>query len=97
MYVHSGIINEEIGFHTIGNSTSLSALGSIFERFWGNHARWYGSHILDRTQWVNINIPIQGLELLGFIHVRTYQQRDGLSHYQNLTSLSVSGSILKDF
>ena len=30
MCVHSGIINEEIGFHTIGNSTSLSALGSIF-------------------------------------------------------------------
>ena len=36
MYVHSGIINEEIGFHTIGNSTSLSALGSIFLKdfFW---------------------------------------------------------------
>jgi hypothetical protein len=34
MYVHSGIVNEEIGFHTIGNLTSLSALGSIFfERF----------------------------------------------------------------
>jgi hypothetical protein len=34
MYVHSGIVNEEIGFHTIGNSTSLSALGSILKDFW---------------------------------------------------------------
>jgi hypothetical protein len=29
--------------------------------------------------------------------LRTSRQRDGLSHYQNLTSLSASGSILKDF
>jgi hypothetical protein len=34
MYVHSGIVNKEIGFHTIGNSTSLSALGSILKIFW---------------------------------------------------------------
>ena len=33
MYVHSGIINEEIGFHTIRNLTSLSALGSILKDF----------------------------------------------------------------
>ena len=31
------------------------------------------------------------------LRVRTYQRRDGLSHYQNLTSLSAFGSILKDF
>ena len=67
MYVHSGIINEEIGFHTIGNSKSLSALGSIFFLkdffFLRNHVRWYGSRILGRTRWVNIYIPI-----LGFMH-----------------------------
>jgi hypothetical protein len=34
MYVHSRFVNEEIGFHTIGNSTSLSALGSILKDFW---------------------------------------------------------------
>ena len=34
---------------------------------------------------------------LGLTHVWTYQRRDGLSHYQNLTSLSAFGSILKDF
>jgi hypothetical protein len=34
MYAHSGIVNKEIGFHTIGNLTSLSALGSILEDFW---------------------------------------------------------------
>jgi hypothetical protein len=34
MYVHSGIVNKEIGFHTIGNSTSLSALSSILKDFW---------------------------------------------------------------
>jgi hypothetical protein len=34
MYVHSGIVNQEIGFHTTGNSTSLSASGSILKIFW---------------------------------------------------------------
>jgi hypothetical protein len=34
MYVHDGIVNKEIGFHTIGNSTSLSALGPILKIFW---------------------------------------------------------------
>jgi hypothetical protein len=34
MYVHSGIVNKEIGFRTIGNSTGLSALGSILKDFW---------------------------------------------------------------
>jgi hypothetical protein len=34
MYVNNGIVNKEIGFHTIGNSTSLSALGSILKDFW---------------------------------------------------------------
>jgi hypothetical protein len=33
MYVHSGVVDKEIGFHTIGNSTSLSALGSILKDF----------------------------------------------------------------
>jgi hypothetical protein len=33
MYVHNGIVNKEIGFHTIGNSTSLSAPGSILKNF----------------------------------------------------------------
>jgi hypothetical protein len=27
-------VNKEIGFHTIGNSTSLSAFGSILKFFW---------------------------------------------------------------
>jgi hypothetical protein len=35
MYVHNGIVNKEIGFHTIGNSTSLSAPGSILKDFLG--------------------------------------------------------------
>jgi hypothetical protein len=33
MYVHGGVVNKEIGFHTIGNSTSLSAFGSILKKF----------------------------------------------------------------
>ena len=33
MYVHSGLIDKEIDFHTIENSTSLSALGSILKDF----------------------------------------------------------------
>ena len=36
-------------------------------------------------------------EFLGSTHAWTHQRRDGLSHYQNLTSLSASGSILKIF
>jgi hypothetical protein len=34
---------------------------------------------------------------LGLTYVWTCQRRGGLSHYQNLTSLSAFGSILKDF
>jgi hypothetical protein len=36
VYVPSGIVNQEIGFHTTGNSTSLSAFGSILKKkiFW---------------------------------------------------------------
>jgi hypothetical protein len=34
VYVHSGIVNQKIGFHTTGNSTSLSAFGSILKIFW---------------------------------------------------------------
>jgi hypothetical protein len=33
MYVHSGLINKEIGFHTSKNLTGLSALGSILKIF----------------------------------------------------------------
>jgi hypothetical protein len=34
VYVHSGVVDKEIGFHTIGNSTSLSAFVSILKIFW---------------------------------------------------------------
>jgi hypothetical protein len=33
MCVHGGVVNKEIGFHTIGNSTSLSAFDSILKVF----------------------------------------------------------------
>ncbi len=39
MYVHSGLINKEIGFHTSKNLTGLSALGSILEKFSGNRSQ----------------------------------------------------------
>ena len=35
MYVHGGLVNEEIGFHTTINLTGLSSPVSIFERFFG--------------------------------------------------------------
>jgi hypothetical protein len=35
VYVHGGLVNKEIGFHTIANLTGLSALGSILKRFFG--------------------------------------------------------------
>jgi hypothetical protein len=40
MYVHSGLINKEIGLHTSKNLTSLSVLGSIFGRFLGTNVGW---------------------------------------------------------
>jgi hypothetical protein len=33
VYVHSGVVNKEIGFHTIGNSTSLLGVWFHFEKF----------------------------------------------------------------
>jgi hypothetical protein len=40
MYVHSRLIDKEIGFHTSKNLTGLSALGSIFGRFLGTNVDW---------------------------------------------------------
>ena len=34
VYIHDGLINKEIDFHTTKNSTSLSALDSILKDFW---------------------------------------------------------------
>ena len=56
MYVHSGIVNEEIGFHTIGNSTSLSALGSILKDFWGTGVGKCEGHILGRQTAQQVSI-----------------------------------------
>jgi hypothetical protein len=39
MYVHNRLIDKEIGFHTSKNLTSLSAFGSILEKFSGNRCR----------------------------------------------------------
>ena len=41
VYVHDGhgCVNKEIDFHTLKNSTSLLAFGSIFERFLENRCR----------------------------------------------------------
>jgi hypothetical protein len=39
-YVHSRLINKEIGLHTSKNLTGLSALGSIFGRFLGTNIGW---------------------------------------------------------
>ena len=40
MYVHSGLIDKEIGLHTSKNLTGLSAVGSIFGRFLGTNVGW---------------------------------------------------------
>jgi hypothetical protein len=39
MYVHDGLVNKEMGFHTTINLTGLSVPGSIFERFLGNRCQ----------------------------------------------------------
>ena len=97
MYVHGGLVNEEIGFHTTINLTGLSAPSSIFERFLGNRCQV----VWKSYSWLNTMgeylHSYTEFRTLGFVHVWTYQRRDGLSHYQNLTSLSAFDSILKDF
>ena len=40
IYVHSRLINKEIGLHTSKNLTGLSVLGSIFGRFLGTNVGW---------------------------------------------------------
>ena len=93
MYM-TALFNKEIGFYTTMNLTGLSAPGSIFEKFLGNRCQ---------VVWKSYSWSII---MGGYLHsytefrtlrVRTYQRRDGLSHYQNLTSLSAFGSILKIF
>jgi hypothetical protein len=60
VYVHGGLVNKEIGFHTVESSTGLLALGSILKDFWGTGVDRCEGRILGRrtTQWVNIYIPI---------------------------------------
>jgi hypothetical protein len=48
MYVHSGLINKEIGFHTSKNLTGLSALGSILKNFLGTDVGWCEGRTLGR-------------------------------------------------
>ena len=92
------------GFSHYQNLTSLLAHGSILEKFWGNRcwSMWESYSWLKLTKWVNIYILIWSWKLLGFTCICTWwswmhQQGDGLSHYQNLTSLSAHGSILENF
>ena len=68
------------------NLTSLSAFGSILKIFGGNRCRlMWGSYFwLDMIQLYTHWLP-------------SYQQKDRFSHYQNSTSLSAFGSILKFF
>ena len=40
MYVHSGLIDKEIGLHTSKNLKGLSTVGSIFGRFLGTNVGW---------------------------------------------------------
>ena len=50
MYVHGGLVNKEIGFHTTIDLTGLSAPSSIFERFLGNRCQVVGKSY----SWLNI-------------------------------------------
>jgi hypothetical protein len=49
MYVHSRLIDKEMGFHTSKNLMGLSALGSIFGRFLGTNVDWCEGHTLGWT------------------------------------------------
>jgi hypothetical protein len=48
VYVHYGygLLNKEIDLHITKNSTSLSVLGSIFERFLRTDVDWCEGHTL---------------------------------------------------
>jgi hypothetical protein len=86
MYVHNGIVNKEIGFHTIGNSTSLSAPGSILKIFWREPVSISVKVIflVDGQHDGQVSRFLCRVEnSLGLTHVWICQRRDGLSHYQD--------------
>jgi hypothetical protein len=99
-----GLINKEIDFHITKNSTSLSAFGSILKDFWEPMSVDVRVILLAEGdtmgEYLHPYIELETLRV--YMHVCTlmvwtHQRRDGLSHYQNSTSLSALGSILKDF
>ena len=63
MYVHGGLVNEEIGFHTTTNLTCLSVPGSIFESFLGNRCQV----VWKSYSWLNT----MGEYLYSYIEFRT--------------------------
>jgi hypothetical protein len=102
VYVHDDHTHQRRdGLSHYQTSTSLSALGSILKNFEGTDVDRGEGHILGLGRQDYIHHCVE-LETLWGSHVyvhddHAHQQRDGLSHYQNLMSLLALGSILKNF
>jgi hypothetical protein len=78
------------------NLTSLSAFGSILKC----EGRTFGFFFSTKREPMSVNVRVVLLvdtTRLCTQWLQSYQRKDRLSHYQNLTSLSAFGSILKDF
>ena len=82
MYVHSGLIDKEIGLHISKNLTGLSRLVPFLEDFWEPMSVGVKVVLLVEDE-TTLYIPIELETLRVFMCMYMYQQKDGLSHYQN--------------
>ena len=81
-YVHSGLIDKEIGLHISKNLTGLSRLVPFLEDFWEPMSVGVKVVLLVEDE-TTLYIPIELETLRVFMCMYMYQQKDGLSHYQN--------------
>jgi hypothetical protein len=102
VYIHDGyrLINKVINSHITENSTNFSTLGSILKDFWEPMSVGTKAVLLVEDD-MTLYTPCRVRNSWGsnvYVHDNhAHQRKDGLSHYQNSTSLSAFSSISKDF
>ena len=102
VYVHDGYkcTNEKINSHTTKIWRAFQRSVPFWKIFGNWHRLMWGSYFWLRTTWLytsHVELETLGVFIVCTWWLQAYQQKDRFSHYQNLTSLSVLGSILKDF
>jgi hypothetical protein len=101
VYVHDGLINKEIDFHTTKNSTSLSTLSSILKDFWELMSVGVKVILLveDDTMGKHLHPYIESRTLRVYVYVHydygILNKEIDFHITKNSTSLSALGSILE--